>query len=57
MEQKQKQVSEFTDIELAELNGNLHQELMRVQTNLMAINQEIQRRKELVKGQQDKPKE
>ena len=48
-EQRQKDVKDFTDLELGELQGNLYQDLMRVQTNLMAISQEIQRRKSLPK--------
>ena len=35
---------DYTDIELAKLQGNLYQELMRIQGNLIAINQEIDKR-------------
>ena len=40
-----KQLSEYTDLELAEIASSQYQEFMRVQQNLIAINQEIQKRK------------
>jgi hypothetical protein len=40
-----KKIDEFTDLELAELQGASYNELMRVQANLQAINQEILKRK------------
>lgn len=48
MEHK-KNVSEFSDIELAELAGTAYQELMRIQANLTSIGVEIAKRKEAQK--------
>ena len=39
-----KELKDFTDLELAKLQGQMYQELMRVQGNLIAINQEIEKR-------------
>ena len=39
-----KELKDFTDLELAKLLGQLYQELMRVQGNLIAVNQEIEKR-------------
>lgn len=41
----QKPLSEYTDIELAEIQGQSYQQLIQTQGNLVAINQEIQKRK------------
>jgi len=40
-----KMITEYSDLELAELQGSSYNELMRIQANLQAINQEIARRK------------
>ena len=40
-----KKIEDFTDLELAELQGQVYQQLIQAQGNLQAINQEIQRRK------------
>ena len=45
MENK-KNVSEFSDIELAEASVIMYQDLMRLQGNLTAFNLEIAKRKE-----------
>lgn len=48
MERTEKKINEFTDLELAQAQGNLYQQLMQIQGNLIAINEEIKRRKDLV---------
>jgi hypothetical protein len=50
MEQKSKQIKDLSDLELAEASGQLYQQLMMVQQNLIAINEEIKKRKEKIKG-------
>ena len=37
-------ITKMTDLELAKLQGQMYQELMRVQGNLIAINQELEKR-------------
>lgn len=44
--QQSKNIGDFSDLELAEISGKLYTDLMQIQGNLQAINQEIQRRKE-----------
>lgn len=44
--QSNKDVKSFTDLELAELNGQLYSDLMIVQANLQAVQGEIAVRKE-----------
>ncbi len=39
-----KQLNEWTDLELARMQGSMYQDLMRVQQNLIAINGEIEKR-------------
>ena len=39
-----KQLKDYTDLELAKLQGQLYQQFMQTQGNLIAINQEIERR-------------
>ena len=39
-----KELKDFTDLELAKLQGQLYQNLMQIQGNLLAVNQEIERR-------------
>jgi hypothetical protein len=54
-----KDIKDFTDLELAEISGSLYQQLMQVQQNLIIINQEIARRKTLkdTENKQETPKE
>ena len=40
-----KQICEMTDLELAEVQGQQYQLLMQVQNNLLAVNNEIVKRK------------
>jgi len=40
-----KKIEDYTDLELAELSGQLYTQLMTIQQNLMTINQEIRKRK------------
>jgi hypothetical protein len=40
----EKQLSSFTDLELASVVGQLYQQLITVQNNLMAVNDEVERR-------------
>jgi hypothetical protein len=40
-----------TDLELAELQGNLYQQFMQIQGNLIAINNEIRLRKPKLEGE------
>jgi hypothetical protein len=37
-------ITKLLDIELAKLQGQVYQELMRVQNNLISVNQEIEKR-------------
>jgi thiamine pyrophosphokinase len=39
-----KTLKDMTDLELAKLQGNMYQQLMMTQQNLIALNQEIDRR-------------
>ncbi len=39
-----KQIKEMTDLELAKALGNLYQQFMQIQQNLVAINQELEKR-------------
>ena len=41
-----KKIEDFSDLELAEISGQLYTEFMRIQANLQAVNSEIARRKE-----------
>lgn len=41
-------LSKMTDLELAQAQGKLYQQLMQVQSNLIAINQEIEKREKAV---------
>ena len=44
----------FSDLELAKMQGNMYQQLMQVQGNLIIINQEIDKRlKPEVKNEQN----
>jgi hypothetical protein len=43
------ELSKMTDLEIAELSGQLYQQFMQTQGNLIAVNSEIKRRKDLVK--------
>jgi hypothetical protein len=52
-----KKIEDFTDLELAELNGQSHQELMRAQANLQVIIQEISKRKEAKTQQAEEDKQ
>jgi hypothetical protein len=47
MEQKSKQIKDLSDLELAEASGQLYQQLMMAQQNLIAINEEIKKRKDV----------
>ena len=44
-----KKIEEYSDLELAELQGATYNELMRAQANLQVIIQEINRRKPVEK--------
>ena len=37
-------ITKMSDLELAKLQGQLYQDLMRVQQNLMTVNQELEKR-------------
>jgi hypothetical protein len=39
-----KKLSEYTDLELAKAQGSQYQEFMKIQGNLIMINQEIEKR-------------
>lgn len=41
-------ITKISDLELAKLQGQTYQELMRVQNNLLVVNQEIERRTPVV---------
>ena len=47
MEPKQKQLAEYSGEELAEIQGGEFTKLMQAQQNLMAISQELARRKQM----------
>lgn len=49
-----KSLNEYTDLELAEISGQVYQQLMSVQQNLIAINGEIQNRKSDIKPKKEK---
>lgn len=46
---EEKKITEYTDLELCEMTNQFNQQLMIANQNLMALNQEIQRRKSLIK--------
>lgn len=47
-------INSCTDLELAEMQGQLYNQLIQVQNNLLAINQEIKARKPKVEIPQPK---
>jgi len=42
-----KQLNEMSDLELGKVSGQLYQELMRIQSNILAVSQEMERREKL----------
>lgn len=49
----EKQLKDFTDLELGKAQGQLYQEFIRIQGNLIAVNQEITRREPTVEMKVD----
>lgn len=41
---EQKPLEKFTDLELAKASGQLYTQLMQIQSNLIMVNQEIEKR-------------
>ena len=48
-----KPIEKFTDLELAKLSGQLYQQLMQVQNNLMVVSREIEKRTPVEKETDD----
>lgn len=44
-----KPLESFSDLELAKIQGQLYQQLMQIQGNLLAVNQEIDKREKAIK--------
>jgi hypothetical protein len=52
---EQKDISTMSDLELAELSGQIYQQLITVQQNLQVITQEIQKRKSIQEKDESRP--
>ena len=50
----EKQLKDFTDLELAKAQGQLYQQFIQIQGNLIAVNQEITRREPKVEVKVEK---
>jgi hypothetical protein len=54
MEQKQKQVSDYTGEELATILNEQYNVLLRTQANIQAVNMELDKRKTATESKEDK---